>query len=774
MQQNRALKFEDHLSIMNDIINDEHTASQILRSETKGSHVQSQPTLISPDKNIPNSVGTSNAGKGDRIQDSSSESPKAHLPMMSQPEDPVKSPHTGDSNTESSDNSSSQADTQVEVKGEPSPKTEDEVGWKPEVKHLYAEIGNPSVYKDRIPPSSGLSAAATGIEEGYRPFAIIHYHQASRGKLKTDLITIQNEELKKLLASILSEYPSVDTNTPVIEFYLPLIPFLHRWDRLLQAEKTEENSTKKQLLRNLRETIEPELKDAFQASKNLERTGYINFQHILVPFVPGDVLVRTEHGALSAAILERSYVVSRGESKQCTLTVHVVDWNGVKIGYRLKRWTIDEFEGFQKVTDLSVCPLKYRPDQEKIRESLIDRGRVFEKLCGQHVKQYAGQVFVRQKWFYPQPRTIALSERVIIDAEGYYRFQEKPVPELKALDSKRKGKALVNTLLTRDRNSDVSQTQDPLTEDEYMLTRPRVAGFAISGKGWYKFNVTDISPVAWNDNLLQNLVIQNQEKEMLLALVSQTMESGDEGFDDFFKGKGKGLVLLLAGPPGVGKTLTAESVAEELKRPLYRVGAGDLGTAVSRVESSLKSAFDQCAHWNAVLLIDEADVFLERRSSDRMNQNELVSVFLSTLEYYQGVLILTTNRTRDMDSAFESRIDIILTYNHLSQDIRRQIWSKFLERLPSAEIKERDLDDLARWVINGRQIKSAVKTACIIAIKQGKPLGMEHLNVVLDVRKRGSKLIEKHDGQWKKTGFDGKLLGWIEKRWDDMRTRVHL
>ncbi|XDG01819.1 hypothetical protein ABKA04_001434 [Annulohypoxylon sp. FPYF3050] len=618
---------------MNDIINDEHTASQILRSETKGSHIQSQPTLISPDKNIPTSDGTSNAGKGDRIQGSSSESPKAHLPIMSQPEDPVKSPHTRDSNTESSDNSSSQADPQVEAKGNPSPKTEDEVGWKPEVKHLYAEIGNPSVYKERIPPSSGLSAAAKGIEEGYRPFAIIHYHQASRGKLKTDLITIQSEELKKLLANILSEYPSVDTNTPVIEFYLPLVPFLHRWDRLLQAENTEEDSKKKQLLQNLRETIEPELKDAFQASKNLERTGYINFQHILVPFVPGDVLVRTEHGALSAAILERSYV---------------------------------------------------------------------------------------------------LSERVIIDAEGYYRFQEKPVPELKALDSKRKGKTPVNTLLTRDRNSDVSQTQDPLTEDEYMLTRPRVAGFAISGKEWYKFNVTDISPVAWNDNLLQNLVIQNQEKEMLLALVSQTMESGDEGFDDFFKGKGKGLVLLLAGPPGVGKTLTAESVAEELKRPLYRVGAGDLGTAVSRVECSLKSAFDQCAHWNAVLLIDEADVFLERRSSDRMNQNELVS------------------------------------------DIRRQIWSKFLERLPSAEIKERDLDDLARWVINGRQIKSAVKTACIIATKQGKPLGIEHLNVVLDVRKRGSKLIEKHDGQWKKTGFDGKLLGWIEKRWDDMRTRVHL
>lgn len=69
----------------------------------------------------------------------------------------------------------------------------------------------------------------------------------------------------------------------------------------------------------------------------------------------------------------------------------------------------------------------------------------------------------------------------------------------------------------------------------------------------------------------------------------------------------------------------SHTVAEELKRPLYRIGAGDLGIAAESVEKSLKKAFDQCAHWNAVLLIDEADVFLERRSSKRLDQNELVS-----------------------------------------------------------------------------------------------------------------------------------------------------
>lgn len=73
-------------------------------------------------------------------------------------------------------------------------------------------------------------------------------------------------------------------------------------------------------------------------------------------------------------------------------------------------------------------------------------------------------------------------------------------------------------------------------------------------------------------------------------------------------------------------TLTHFSiVAEQLRRPLYRVRAGDLGFTPGDVEGSLKRALDRCSYWDAVLLIDEADVFLERRSSYNLAQNELVS-----------------------------------------------------------------------------------------------------------------------------------------------------
>ena len=127
-------------------------------------------------------------------------------------------------------------------------------------------------------------------------------------------------------------------------------------------------------------------------------------------------------------------------------------------------------------------------------------------------------------------------------------------------------------------------------------------------------------------------------------------------------GKGEGLIILLHGGPGTGKTLTAESVAEFAKRPLYRVTCGDIGTDPQGVEEYLKSVLYIGSTWGCVVLLDEADVFLEERTKMDMQRNALVSVFLRVLEYYDGILILTTNRIGTFDEAFKSRIQLALHY----------------------------------------------------------------------------------------------------------------
>lgn len=90
--------------------------------------------------------------------------------------------------------------------------------------------------------------------------------------------------------------------------------------------------------------------------------------------------------------------------------------------------------------------------------------------------------------------------------------------------------------------------------------------------------------------------------------------------------------MLLSGGPGIGKTLTAESVAEHMKVPLYMMSAGDLGVETYEVEDALSKILEMVAQWNAVLLLDECDVFLEARSAHDLERNKVVSIFLRTLE----------------------------------------------------------------------------------------------------------------------------------------------
>lgn len=136
-----------------------------------------------------------------------------------------------------------------------------------------------------------------------------------------------------------------------------------------------------------------------------------------------------------------------------------------------------------------------------------------------------------------------------------------------------------------------------------------------------------------------------------------------------------------------------------------------------------------------MLLLDEADVFLEARSSNSLERNELVAIFLRQLEYYQGLLFLTTNRIERIDSAFKSRIDLIIPYKDLDTFARKQVWKNFVNRLPPTEVQisEADFDKLAETNMNGRDIKNTIKTSLILAAKE-KPLRKDHVDVVLDLR----------------------------------------
>lgn len=165
------------------------------------------------------------------------------------------------------------------------------------------------------------------------------------------------------------------------------------------------------------------------------------------------------------------------------------------------------------------------------------------------------------------------------------------------------------------------------------------------------------------------------------------------------------------------------------------MSAGDLGTDPNGVEVALKNILLMTTKWKAVLLLDEADVFLEARSTHDLERNKLVSIFLRTLEYYEGFLFLTSNRVDNIDGAFESRIHLCLQYEPLSLEARRHIWAKFLEGMGRSEgFTAEQIDALAQMELNGRQIKNILKTSQLLSTSKKRALNFEDVQIVTKLR----------------------------------------
>jgi len=218
-------------------------------------------------------------------------------------------------------------------------------------------------------------------------------------------------------------------------------------------------------------------------------------------------------------------------------------------------------------------------------------------------------------------------------------------------------------------------------------------------------HVNDIKPYQYQPELKQKLILREEQIDLIDILTAEM----DVLMDDIIEGKSGGTTVLCAGPAGVGKTLTAEVYSEIIKRPLYRVHSGQLGLNVGEMEKALKDVLTRAQRWGAVMLIDEADVYIKRRDNN-IAMNAVVGVFLRVLEYFNGLLFLTTNRVDDIDEAIVSRCIALIKYYPPDSDARRRIWQVMIEQF------ELDVDaDLIDQLVDsfpeatGRDIKGLSK-----------------------------------------------------------------
>ncbi|KAF5025924.1 hypothetical protein F66182_1959 [Fusarium sp. NRRL 66182] len=470
------------------------------------------------------------------------------------------------------------------------------------------------------------------------------------------------------------------------------------------------------------------------------------------------------------------------------------EFDGKRFGYGNMSVEMEEFQGAKKITSLPCYPLQYHQNEEKLRRDLIERGKKFVSLSGVHYKSYHGIAFMKRKKGMVMKFNIQPS-RVMIDPTIFRRINPnysvsmvKPKehdilsddedsdsePECccESSGSEDGEKVKYVTKVFKDTDGEVRMVRIPkhmvsgepeeveldklpskstegeddektdnleFTDEEYLIASPVVLGFAFSEKQWLELAISGVNDIKWNDKAWDSLVLENGTKDLIKALVTSRKYHATNTIDDVIQGKGKGLVTVLHGPPGTGKTLTAEGIAELLKCPLYMVSAGELGTDSRFLEAELQKILDICHAWGAILLLDEADVFLEKRNMHDIHRNALVSIFLRQLEYFQGILFLTTNRVETFDEAFQSRIHIALRYDNLDSKAKRTIFKMFLDRVKKLgklevdPLTDDDLNVLSKQDLNGREIKNVVGSAQDLAVNKGEALSMRHIRQVLDV-----------------------------------------
>ena len=272
-----------------------------------------------------------------------------------------------------------------------------------------------------------------------------------------------------------------------------------------------------------------------------------------------------------------------------------------------------------------------------------------------------------------------------------------------------------------------------LTDHQKFLCERRIFGYILSVRSWQSLNIANVTDCQWNRSMIDDqLSIPDGDRHMIKSLTQRyfagkpSKVSGNGQWSaDFITDKGDSQIFLLHGKPGIGKTFTAECIAEFLQRPLLSLSCSDIGINPDMVEQKLLKFFKRAKLWGAVLLLDEADIYLEQRTSRDLERNCLVAAFLHCLEYYQGILFLTTNRVGTFDDALVSRINVILHYEF--NEIRRQdVWATFFRKLErergrlikvpySTREYARHDPELRRLEWNGREIRNAFQVVVALA-----------------------------------------------------------
>ncbi|KAI0178526.1 P-loop containing nucleoside triphosphate hydrolase protein [Hypoxylon sp. FL1284] len=633
---------------------------------------------------------------------------------------------------------------------------------------------------------------------------------------KTSMV-IRSIHLVNALKAVVGYYPGASFVDDVVSINAPYVVLYHHREELAHYKDSQPAAHDAEyamttarhidvVLDFLDKTLGDQIRKEELRHKNPIPTA--TFDKLWLIMKPGEVVYAKHDYGWTPFIISRVRHDSPGKDDRPGS--YIVDcWNITYSAERFSRtmqtFDVESFTGEEAITNLSVIPARFfrgekgDMDPEEARKKQIELGRAAWALAkGPRFMSYEGTLVSKDEthdWEESASATGYISGRVVVDCPGLkYSFDypgepprprrhsmrppHRPAPPKDSLPylspscgcsacDKENSKGALSPFASFE-DLDPARDSDPEPELYFIALSKTVPGFILGERRWGYFAVENLSEVKFDKEAFKYLVLDDDVKQTVRALVGKFASAGGQISpwpNDFIKNKGQGRIFLLHGSPGVGKTCTAECVAELTHRPLISLTSGDLSTSAYSAEKSLEYFLQLGERFGAMVLLDEADVYLEARRSQDIERNGLVSVFLRALEYYRGLLFLTTNRVQTFDAAFTSRVHVALHYRALTDRDRERIWLNSFERLERdsggrvrAGLSTREYayasQDVRSLRWNGREIRNALQTAVALAETEALDDGAaaavvvsdRHLRAVVKMSRGFKTFLEKHRG----------------------------
>ncbi|KAI0874099.1 hypothetical protein GGS24DRAFT_501119 [Hypoxylon argillaceum] len=681
---------------------------------------------------------------------------------------------------------------------------------------VHVESNSPSLGANTAPPATYLAPKRLRIRS--RPL-LAHLQQVTRMTISHEL-SPPDDELVQTSIVFLKPFKLLVTYEKEIRQSLPdlekIIKDLSSEEKSVPPKNNiQKTFNDEDLLLDLKLLInfmDEDLKPVFDLRRKIKdgTAASIEYEDLWHLFQCGDIVLVASNRSHAYRVLNftggRDILIDRIERAQApppvldgfTFDCLSIKFDGSDYIPLLEKFSIRPFSGSRPITSLPVYPLRFDKDYESLKRDLTAQGRNYLDLTipPQSHRHLLGRTLdvpphdvdsqvmidtsmalsrvpewrlesstvnreqltkgdMRETYIMPHSHQDKFSEGA---RGGDFAFKDHLIDDL-----------IVNHFMQQSQHMLTRRKAADLEEEDLMLLPHDLYGFILRNRQWVTLRIADLSKVDF-PNSFKDLMLPERHKSSIQALVQVHENTAPRTGNaaptvgssiDLVKGKGAGLILLLHGEPGVGKTSTAECVADHTKRPLFPITCGDIGETATEVEQNLHYNFRMAHKWGCVLLLDEADVFLAKRNKTDLRRNAVTSVFLRSLEYYAGILFLTTNRVGSIDPAFKSRIHMSLFYPKFDLEATLKLYSTYIERTREQQdqlesntfkIKDKEILKFARrhfrqnekeglgtW--NGRQIRNAFQAAIALVEydsqqrKEGEPrptLGEAQFNIVAD------------------------------------------